>query len=172
MKNRALFALLALSLLSANAYAANSMNSPTNNTGAAMQTSPNNNLNAGQAFLEKNKTKPGVVTLPDGLQYKILTEGTGGRPQDGDEVTVNYTGKFINGSVFDSSYKDGTPTPISFPVNGVIPGWTEALKLMKEGSKWMLYIPANLAYGDHGAPPVIGPNETLVFEVQLLGIKR
>lgn len=124
---------------------------------------------AGDAFLAANKKKPGVVTLPDGLQYKVIAEGSGKHPQDTDTVTVNYAGTLIDGTEFDSSYKRGEPT--SFPVNGVIPGWTEALKLMKPGSTWELYIPAELAYGEAGAPPSIGPNETLIFKVELLAVK-
>ncbi len=125
---------------------------------------------AGELFLEKNKAKPGVITLPDGLQYKILKEGQGERPADTDMVTVNYVGTLIDGTEFDSSYKRGQPA--TFPVNGVIPGWTEALKLMKVGSTWKLYIPAALAYGEQGAPPAIGPNQTLIFKVQLLSVHQ
>lgn len=127
-------------------------------------------MSEGQSFLEKNKLKPGVITLPDGLQYKILKEGQGERPTDNDLVTVDYSGTLINGTEFDSSYKRGQPA--TFPVNGVIPGWTEALKLMKVGSTWKLYIPAALAYGEHGAPPAIGPNQTLIFKVHLISINR
>lgn len=120
-------------------------------------------------FLAENKTKPGVVTLPDGLQYKVLIEGNGKQPKATDTVTVNYAGTLVDGTEFDSSYKRGQPT--SFPVNGVIPGWTEALKLMKTGSTWELYIPAALAYGAQGVPPVIGPNKTLIFKVELISIQ-
>jgi FKBP-type peptidyl-prolyl cis-trans isomerase len=123
---------------------------------------------AGEAFLASNKAKEGVVTLPDGLQYKILTAGSGPKPTDSDSVTVNYRGTLTNGTEFDSSYKRGQP--ISFPVTGVIAGWTEALKLMPVGSKWQLYIPPDLAYGDHGSPPNIGPGETLIFDVELISI--
>jgi FKBP-type peptidyl-prolyl cis-trans isomerase FklB len=125
---------------------------------------------AGQAFLNANKTKPGVVTLPDGLQYQVIKEGAGVPPKATDTVKVNYEGTLINGTVFDSSYKRGQP--ISFPVNGVIPGWVEALQLMKPGAVWMLYIPSELAYGTTGAPPAIGPNETLIFKVELLGVNQ
>jgi len=125
---------------------------------------------AGELFLEKNKIKPGVITLPDGLQYKILREGGGERPTDSDMVTVNYVGTLIDGTEFDSSYKRGQPA--TFPVSGVIPGWTEALKLMKVGSTWKLYIPATLAYGEKGAPPAIGPNQTLIFKVQLISVNK
>lgn len=129
-----------------------------------------NQQRAGAAFLAANKTKMGVVTLPDGLQYKIIKAGTGQKPTLADTVTVNYVGTLVNGKEFDSSYKRGEP--ISFPVNGVIPGWTEALQLMPVGSIWELYIPADLAYGEQGMPPVIGPNEVLIFKVELLGIKQ
>ncbi len=124
----------------------------------------------GEAFLAANKKKPGVVTLPSGLQYKVITEGKGKAPKATDIVTVNYKGTLIDGTEFDSSYKRGEPA--TFPVNGVIPGWTEALQLMKEGSKWELYIPSNLAYGERGAGKTIGPNATLVFEVELLSVKE
>lgn len=123
----------------------------------------------GEAFLQANKTKKGVVTLPSGLQYEVITQGTGKKPGKNDVVTVDYEGKLINGQIFDSSYKRGQPA--SFPVSGVIPGWTEALQLMNTGSTWMLYIPATLAYGEAGAGGLIGPNETLVFKVHLISIK-
>lgn len=142
--------------------------------GVAMQTTSKNNSTdaaaAGKAFLEQNKKKPGVVTLPDGLQYKVIEEGTGPKPTLNDTVTVDYAGTLINGKEFDSSYKRGQPA--TFPVGGVIPGWVEALQLMKTGATWELYIPANLAYGDRGAPPVIGPNETLIFKVNLISINK
>jgi FKBP-type peptidyl-prolyl cis-trans isomerase FklB len=127
------------------------------------------NLAAGDTFLAENKTKPGVVTLPSGLQYKILSEGQGDSPKAHDQVTVNYRGTLIDGTEFDSSYKRGTPA--SFAVNGVIKGWTEALQLMKPGAKWELYIPSALAYGERGGGPLIGPNSTLIFEVELISIK-
>lgn len=139
-----------------------------NTMGTQMQTMNKDN-SAGDAFLAANKTKPGVVTLPSGLQYKVITEGTGATPTANSVVTVNYAGTLIDGTEFDSSYKRGEPA--TFPVNGVIAGWTEALQLMKVGSKWELYIPASLAYGANGAPPVIGPNQTLIFTVELLGVK-
>jgi len=122
----------------------------------------------GEAFLAANKTKDGVQTLPDGLQYKILQAGNGPKPTANDTVTVNYRGTLINGKEFDSSYKRGQP--ISFPVSGVIKGWTEALQLMPVGSKWQLFIPSDLAYGDQGAGADIGPGQTLIFDVELLGI--
>ena len=126
------------------------------------------NLAEGKAFLEENKKKEGVKTLASGLQYKVLIEGSGKTPKATDEVTVNYKGTFINGTEFDSSYKRGKPA--TFPVDKVIRGWTEALQLMKEGSKWQLFIPPELAYGDRGAGP-IPPNSTLIFEVELISVK-
>lgn len=127
------------------------------------------NMKEGETFLAANKTKPGVVTLPSGLQYKIETQGTGPKPAASDTVVCNYRGTFINGTEFDSSYKRGQPA--TFPVTGVIKGWTEALQMMPVGSKWQLFIPSDLAYGERGAGGVIGPNSTLVFEVELLSIK-
>ncbi len=126
------------------------------------------NRKEGEAFLSANKSKEGVTALPDGLQYKIVKEGTGPKPTAGDTVTVNYRGTLVNGKEFDSSYKRGQP--VSFPVSGVIKGWTEALQLMPVGSKWELYIPADLAYGDNPPDPSIGPGDTLIFEVELLSI--
>ncbi len=123
---------------------------------------------AGEEFLAANKSKEGVQTLPDGLQYKVITAGTGPKPTASDTVTVNYRGTLINGKEFDSSYKRGQP--ISFPVGGVIKGWTEALQLMPVGSKWQLFIPSDLAYGDRGAGADIGPGETLIFDVELISI--
>ena len=126
------------------------------------------NKKEGETFLASNKSKEGIVALPSGLQYKILKEGTGPKPTSGDTVSCNYSGKLINGKEFDSSYKRGQPA--SFPVTGVIKGWTEALQLMPVGSKWQLFIPPDLAYGDRGAGQDIGPGETLIFEVELLSI--
>src|SRR5580704_1284138 len=126
------------------------------------------NRKEGDAFLAANKTKDGVVALPSGLQYKILTQGNGPKPTTTDSVTCNYKGTLIAGKEFDSSYKRGQPA--TFPVSGVIKGWTEALQLMPVGSKWQLFIPADLAYGDRGAPPDIAPGDTLIFEVELLSI--
>jgi FKBP-type peptidyl-prolyl cis-trans isomerase FklB len=128
------------------------------------------NIKEGENFLAENKKKEGVVTLPSGLQYKVLKEGAGAIPKATDAVTVNYRGTFINDNEFDSSYKRGEP--VSFPVTGVIAGWTEALQLMKVGSKWQLFVPAKLAYGEQGFPPAITPNATLIFEVELLGIEN
>ena len=127
------------------------------------------NKTEGEAFLTANKAKEGVVTLPSGLQYKILTAGTGPKPTATDSVVCNYKGTLINGTEFDSSYKRGQP--VTFPVSGVIKGWTEALQLMPVGSKWQLFIPASLAYGERG-PGEIGPNATLIFEVELISIKE
>jgi FKBP-type peptidyl-prolyl cis-trans isomerase FklB len=123
----------------------------------------------GQEFLAANKAKEGIVTLPSGLEYKILTEGTGPKPAATDSVSCNYRGTLLNGKEFDNSYKRGQPA--TFPVNGVIKGWTEALQLMPVGSKWQLFIPSELAYGDRGAGPDIGPGSTLIFEVELLSIQ-
>lgn len=124
----------------------------------------------GTEFLNKNKTQSGVVTLPSGLQYKVVTEGKGTKPKATDTVTVDYEGTLVNGKVFDSSYQRGQP--VSFPVSGVIKGWTEALQLMPEGSTWNLYIPANLAYGEQSPSPNIGPNSTLVFKVHLISVAK
>ncbi|HEY1679831.1 MAG TPA: FKBP-type peptidyl-prolyl cis-trans isomerase [Candidatus Sulfotelmatobacter sp.] len=126
------------------------------------------NRKEGEEFLAANKSKPGVVTLPDGMQYKILKEGTGPKPTANDTVSCNYRGTLINGKEFDSSYKRGQPT--SFPVGGVIKGWTEALQMMPVGSKWELFIPSDLAYGDRGTGGDIGPGSTLIFEVELISI--
>lgn len=126
------------------------------------------NLEKGKKFLEENKKNEGVVALESGLQYKIITEGTGPKPKATDKVLCHYKGTLIDGTVFDSSYDRGEP--ISFPLNGVISGWTEALQLMGTGSKWILYIPSDMAYGERGAGGVIGPNETLIFEVELISI--
>lgn len=124
------------------------------------------NLAEGEAFLAKNAKEAGVVVLASGLQYKVLKDGTGPMPKADSIVSVHYRGTLIDGTEFDSSYERGEP--LVLPVGGVIAGWTEALPLMKEGSKWQLYIPAALAYGAEGAPPVIGPNAALLFEVELV----
>lgn len=129
----------------------------------------NRNKEEGEAYLEANKTRPGVVVLPSGLQYKIITAGTGPKPAANDTVACNYRGTLINGTEFDSSARNGGP--VSFPVNRVIKGWTEALQLMPVGSKWELYIPSTLAYGPGGAGQDIGPNSTLIFEVELVSIQ-
>jgi len=136
---------------------------------AEMQQQGETNKKEGEAFLAANKGKEGIVTLPSGLQYKILTAGTGSKPTSADTVVCNYRGTLINGTEFDSSYKRGQPA--TFPVSGVIKGWTEALPMMPVGSKWQLFIPADLAYGDRAPGPEIGPNSTLIFEVELLSIQ-
>jgi FKBP-type peptidyl-prolyl cis-trans isomerase FklB len=128
------------------------------------------NLAEGETFLTENGKKDGVVTLPSGLQYKIIKPGTGKKPGNKDKVTVHYRGTLVNGKEFDSSYKRNEP--ITFPVSGVIPGWTEALQMMQEGANWQLFIPAKLAYGERGAGSVIGPNATLIFDVELLKVTR
>jgi FKBP-type peptidyl-prolyl cis-trans isomerase FklB len=134
-----------------------------------MQQVAETNKKEGDEFLAANKTKDGIVALPSGLQYKILQQGTGAKPTAADTVTVNYRGTLVNGTEFDSSYKRGQPA--SFPVGGIIKGWTEALLLMPVGSKWQLFIPPDLAYGPRQAGATIGPNSTLVFEVELLSIQ-
>lgn len=135
----------------------------------AMQTKKHSkNIEEGAAFLKANATKPDVITLPSGLQYKVLVEGNGAKPSASDKVTTHYHGTLINGTVFDSSVERGQPA--TFPVNGVIAGWIEALQLMPTGSKWQLYVPSNLAYGERGASELIGPNTTLIFDVELLSI--
>jgi len=137
---------------------------------AKMQIAGQANKEQGEAFLAENKTKDGVVTLPSGLQYKVLKEGTGPKPAATDTVVCNYKGTLIDNTEFDSSYKRGQPA--TFPVSGVIKGWTEALQLMPAGSKWQLFIPSDLAYGARGGPGGgIGPNATLVFEVELMSIQ-
>lgn len=137
---------------------------------AKMQVVGEANKKEGEAFLAANKTKEGVVTLPSGLEYKILKEGTGATPTASDSVVCNYRGTLINGTEFDSSYKRGQPA--TFLVGGVIKGWTEALQLMPVGSKWQLFIPSSLAYGERGAGGDIGPDATLIFEVELLSIQE
>lgn len=136
---------------------------------AEVQKSAEANMKEGEEFLAANKTKDGVVTLPSGLQYKIITAGSGPKPTPTDKVVCNYRGTLINGTEFDSSYKRGQPA--TFPVNGVIKGWTEALQLMPIGSKWQLFVPPDLAYGARGAGGAIGPNQTLIFEVELMSIQ-
>ncbi len=127
------------------------------------------NKQAGQQFLAANKSKPGVVALPSGLQYKIVKEGTGPKPTATDTVVCNYRGTLINGTEFDSSYKGGQPA--TFPVDKVIKGWTEVLQLMPVGSKWEVYVPSDMAYGERSPGPEIGPNSMLIFEIDLLSIR-
>lgn len=127
-----------------------------------------NNLKAGAEFLTNNKQKSGIIELPSGLQYEIITQGTGAKPTEFNKVTCHYHGTLIDGTVFDSSVQRSQPA--SFPLNMVIKGWTEGLQLMSVGSKWRFYIPPHLGYGDRQVGPVIGPNSTLIFEVELLGI--
>ena len=134
-----------------------------------MQQKENDNLKAGQEFLAENGKRENVVTLPSGLQYEIITQGTGEKPTAYNTVTCHYHGTTIKGEVFDSSVKRGQPA--SFPLNAVIKGWTEALQLMPTGSKWKLYIPPHLAYGNRGVSREIGPNSTLIFEVELISFK-
>ncbi len=126
------------------------------------------NSASGEKFMAENKEKQGVITLDSGLQYEVLTPGTGKKPQESDTVKCHYHGTLINGTVFDSSVERGQPA--EFPVNGVIKGWVEALQLMEVGSKWRLFVPHQLAYGEQGAGAAIGPKSTLIFEVELLDI--
>jgi len=126
------------------------------------------NQKEGAVFLAANKGKDGVITTASGLQYQVIKTGEGPKPKDTDKVTVNYKGTLLDGTEFDSSYKRGKP--VSFPVKGVIPGWTEALQLMPVGSTYRLFVPANLAYGERGAGDKIGPNAVLIFDVELMGI--
>lgn len=135
---------------------------------AEMAAAAEENANKATVYLAANGSKENVVTLPSGLQYREITEGTGAAPKADSTVEVHYKGTLIDGTEFDSSYTRGEPA--TFPVGGVIPGWTEALQLMKEGAKWELVVPPSLAYGDRGAPPVIPPNSALIFEVELLKI--
>lgn len=137
---------------------------------ASSQTSPGMKPLDGAAFLAENAKKEGVITTASGLQYKILKSGTGESPKPADKVKVHYHGTLIDGTVFDSSVQRGEP--ITFPVGAVIPGWVEALQLMKVGDKWKLFIPARLAYGEQSPSPVIPPNSVLIFEVELLGVEK
>jgi len=125
---------------------------------------------AGAKFLEENAKRPEVVTLPSGLQYEVLTAGTGAKPKSSEKVTVHYEGTLIDGTVFDSSYKRGNPA--TFGVTQVIQGWVEGLQLMEEGAKWKLYIPYDLAYGERGSPPTIKPFSALIFTVELISIQH
>lgn len=136
---------------------------------AAVKAAAEKNKKEGEAFLAENGKKEGVVTLPSGLQYKVIQSGSGKTPTSGDTVETHYRGTLIDGTEFDSSYQRGETA--TFPVSGVIPGWTEALQKMKEGDKWQLFVPPNLAYGERGAGREIGPNATLIFEVELIAVK-
>jgi FKBP-type peptidyl-prolyl cis-trans isomerase FklB len=136
---------------------------------AQMEVAGEANKKEGDEFLAVNKSREGVTTLPDGLQYKILKSGSGAKPTASDSVVCNYRGTLINGTEFDSSYKRGQPA--TFPVGGVIKGWTEVLQLMPVGSKWEVYVPSDLGYGTRGAGGAIGPNSTLIFEIELLSIQ-
>jgi FKBP-type peptidyl-prolyl cis-trans isomerase FklB len=127
------------------------------------------NKTQGEAFLKDNQGKPGIITLPSGLQYEVLTRGTGPKPRSTDSVVCNYTGRLLDGTEFDSSARHGGPATLQ--VDGVIKGWTEALQLMPTGSKWRIFVPSNLAYGAQGAGQDIGPNATLVFEIELLSVQ-
>jgi FKBP-type peptidyl-prolyl cis-trans isomerase FklB len=137
---------------------------------ATVQTNPGLQSDPGTAFLAENAKKDGVITTASGLQYKVIKSGTGGSPKLTDTVKVHYQGTLIDGTVFDSSIQRGQP--VSFPVGQVIPGWVEALQMMKVGDKWQLFIPARLAYGDQSPSPAIPPNSVLIFEVELLGIEK
>ena len=135
---------------------------------ASLKKTSEQNANKGSAFLAKNKKQQGVISLQDGLQYKIIQKGKGPKPSLDDVVTVNYEGRLIDGKVFDSSYKRGKPA--TFPLRQVIQGWQEALQLMPQGSKWRLFVPPQHAYGEFGTGGVIGPNQTLIFDVELIAI--
>lgn len=137
---------------------------------AQFKESAESNKKAGEEFLAKNKSADGVKSTTSGLQYKVLTAGNGDKPGPKDTVTVEYTGQLINGTVFDSTDKAGKP--VSFRVNQVIPGWTEALQLMKAGATWQIFVPSNLAYGPRGVGGPIGPNETLIFKIHLISVKK
>jgi FKBP-type peptidyl-prolyl cis-trans isomerase FklB len=127
------------------------------------------NKKEGEAFLKKNAQESGVVTLPSGIQYKVMKEGSGKTPKASDTVIVHYKGELLAGTEFDSSYKRNQPA--EFAVNNVIPGWNEVLQKMKAGSRWLIFIPPNLAYGERGNGPIIGPNAVLIFDIELLAVK-
>lgn len=148
----------------------NALRSAAQKAGEKKKAQAGENLAKGKAFMDKNKAKKGVTTLPDGLQYEVLREGTGAQPTADSTVKVHYTGKLVDGREFDSSKREGKP--VTFPVNGVIEGWSKILPLMKVGARWLVTIPPELAYGVNGSGAVIGPNETLVFEIELLDIVK
>lgn len=162
-----LIAVVITTLFCAQAYAAQTSTMSTDTTNTMQTQTPKQ---VGEDFLNKNKTKKGIMTLADGLQYKVIKNGTGPKPGANDTVTVNYEGRLVNGQEFDSSSKHGGP--IKFPVGQVIPGWVEAIQMMPVGSTWEIYVPENLAYGDRGAPPSIGPNEALIFKITLLKTEK
>lgn len=135
-----------------------------------MKAMASKNLTEGEKFLAENKKQKGVVTLPSGLQYRVIKDGSGESPKATDTVTTHYRGKLIDGTEFDSSYSRGEPA--RFAVNAVIPGWTEALQIMKPGAKWELFIPPKLAYGENGIGQLIGPNSTLIFDVELMSVDK
>ncbi len=135
-----------------------------------MKTLADKNRKEGEAFLTENAKKPGVITLKSGVQYKVLTEGKGDSPTPEDTISAHYKGTLIDGSEFDSSYQRGTP--LQLQMNSVIKGWGEVLKLMKKGSKWEVYIPSNMAYGERGAGKAIGPNQTLIFTIELVDFEK
>ena len=135
---------------------------------AARQQTAHDSLNSGEAFLAENGKQKGVTTLPGGLQYKVITAGSGASPKRTDQVTVHYRGTLIDGTEFDSSYRRNQPA--TFRLDRVIPGWTEGLQLMQEGGKWQLFIPAKLAYGEKGSGARIPPNSALIFEVELIKV--
>ena len=159
---------ISVALIATHAYAADVDITPADAQGPAPQL--DKNQQAGAAFLAANKKKPGVVTLPDGMQYIVLQPGTGPKPDESDVVTVQYEGRLIDGTVFDSSASHGGT--VDFPLGQVIAGWVEGLKLMQKGATYQLFIPSDLAYGPSGAPPSIGPNETLIFKVTLVDFKK
>jgi len=165
-------AMLGAGLVCSNVYAVENTSVPMDSVQSVAAT----NQAASTAFLAANQKKPGVVTLPNGLQYKEITPGKGASPTDNDTVVVDYAGTLIDGKEFDSSYKRGQPA--TFQVSAVIPGWTQALKMMKPGATWELFIPAALAYGEQGVPaeagqpPVIGPNQALIFKVHLISVNK
>ena len=146
----------------------NAQRSAAQKVGEKKKARASENLAKGRAYLEKNKAKKGVTSLPDGLQYEVLQAGSGAQPTATTTVKVHYTGTLIDGHEFDSSKHDGKP--VTFPVNGVIPGWSEVLPLMKTGARWKVTIPSELAYGATGSGAEIGPNETLVFDIELLDV--
>ncbi len=135
---------------------------------AARQQQAEKNAETGKAFLAANKDKPGVTTVENGLQYKVIKAGSGKKPAETDTVTVHYRGTLIDGTEFDSSYKRGEPA--TFQLNQVIPGWTQALQLMEEGAQWQVFIPAELGYGERAPSPDIGPNSTLIFDIELIKV--